>query len=183
MESYIQISKLNDFIFCPLSLYFHSLYENFNEKTYHSSSQVVGKIKHEKIDNQEYSSEKRYLQGLEIFSEKYELIGKIDIYDKKEKALIERKYQIKNIYDGYRYQLYAQMICLEEMSFGVEKIFLHSLKDNKRYNIPLPNDVEMKKFNKLVEDIKNFSFKNIERIVNKNKCNNCIYSELCIVNN
>lgn len=45
MESYIQISKLNDFVFCPMSLYFHSFYENYNQKTYHQKAQAVFEIK------------------------------------------------------------------------------------------------------------------------------------------
>ena len=85
MEDYIQITKLNDFIFCPYSIYFHSIYQNFNERVYHSSYQVAGKIKHESIDKSKYSTEKRYLQGTAVYSEKYRLMGKIDIYDTKTK--------------------------------------------------------------------------------------------------
>jgi len=44
MEDYIQITKLNDFIFCPYSIYFHSIYQNYNERVYHGSAQVAGKI-------------------------------------------------------------------------------------------------------------------------------------------
>ncbi|MBU3964935.1 type V CRISPR-associated protein Cas4 [Patescibacteria group bacterium] len=97
MENYIQISKINDFIFCPKSIYFHGIYENFSEKTYHQSPQVKGKIKHESVDKQKYSTAKKYLQGLEVYSEKYNLFGKIDIYDQENKILIERKNKIKII--------------------------------------------------------------------------------------
>src|SRR3989338_4539406 len=99
MESYIQISKINDFIFCPRSIYFHVVYEQFHQKTYHQTPQLVGKIKHENIEKGEYSTAKRYLQGMEVYCEKYGLAGKIDIYDRDQRSLIERKTKVVKIYD------------------------------------------------------------------------------------
>jgi len=179
MEQYIQITKLNDFIFCPLSLYFHSLYENFYQKTYHSKSQTRGKIKHENIDKNKYSSAKRYMQGTAVYSSEYGLMGKIDIYDRETKSLIERKAKVKQIFDGYRYQLYAQMFCLKEMGYEVKKLFVHSLMDNKRYRIDLPNKEEVEKFENIIKDINNFDISKFDKSINKNKCDNCIYKELC----
>ena len=48
---------------------------------YHEKPQINGKHAHRTIDFQTYSSSKRYLQGLPVYSEKYNLVGKIDIYD------------------------------------------------------------------------------------------------------
>ena len=178
MESYIQISKINDFVFCPLSIYFHSIYEGFNSGTYHSSAQTKGKIKHENIDTGEYSTAKRYMQGISVYSSEYNLCGKIDIYDKETESLIERKNKVEKIYDGYRYQLYAQMFCLEEMGYKVDKLFVHSLSDNKRYPIEKPSKKELAEFEKIIEDINDFTVSKYTR-VSKNKCEHCIYKELC----
>ena len=98
MESYIQISKLNDFLFCPKTLYLHSIYESFGQKTYHQTPQIAGKIKHENIDQSRYSTAKKYLQGLEVASEEYGILGKIDLYDQESKTLIERKNKVSNKY-------------------------------------------------------------------------------------
>lgn len=179
MESYIQISKINDFIFCPRSIYFHAVYEQFHQKVYHQSPQLVGKIKHENIEEGEYSTAKRYLQGMEVYSEKYGLAGKIDIYDQEQKSLIERKTKVVNIYDGYRYQLYAQMFALQEMGYSVEKLFIHSLTDNKRYPIDLPEGDELERFEDLIEQIRSFEVSKFPVIDNEQKCNNCIYRALC----
>lgn len=62
MEDYIQISLLNDFIFCPRSIYFHRLYEKYSAKNYKRKPQIVGTLKHENIDQQNYSSRKEILQ-------------------------------------------------------------------------------------------------------------------------
>lgn len=179
MDSYIQISKLNDFIFCPYSVYFHSIYDIFSPKLYHRAPQTVGKLKHENIEQGKYSTAKRYLQGMPVYSEKYQLMGKIDIYDAKERCLIERKNKIKKIYDGYKYQLYAQYFCLKEKGYQVNKLFLHSLSDNKRYEVSLPDEKETEKFEKIIQAIKNFNLAEFKLIKNSNKCANCIYVELC----
>ena len=178
MEECIQISKLNDFIFCPYSVYLHSVYNNFNSKTYHSSFQTRGKICHESIDYKKYSTSRWILQGIDVFSEKYGLIGKIDIFDIKESSLIERKYKIKKIFDGYKFQLYAQMICLEEMGYFVKSLYIHSWSDNKRYKIPLPNKEQIGKFEALIDNIKNYQIGQKYRR-NLNKCSCCIYKSLC----
>ncbi|MEK7453201.1 MAG: type V CRISPR-associated protein Cas4 [Patescibacteria group bacterium] len=181
MEEYIQISKLNDFIFCPRSMYLHSIYESFNEKVYHETPQVIGKIKHATIDEKRYSTRKDILQGSEVYSQKYNLVGKIDIYDKKKGELVERKTKIQKIYDGYKYQLYAQYFCLKEEGYDVKKIFLHSLNDNKRYEIELPDELETKKFEFLISNILNFDIlKNNNLKQNPNKCEKCIYRHLCV---
>ena len=179
MENAIQISKINDFVFCPRSLYFHSLYENYSEKIYHKTPQVVGKIKHQNIDYKKYTTSAHIWQGLEIYSEKYNLIGKLDIYDTKKHYIIERKYKVKKIYDGYRYQLYAQYFCLKEMGYKVEKMFIHSLSDNKRYEINLPDSSNEQLFVKIIDQIKQFNILSDKNKYNKNKCDNCIYNELC----
>lgn len=178
MESYIQISKINDFIFCPFSIYLHSIYENFSDKTYHSSYQIRGKIKHESVDKNKYSTSKNILQGLDVYSEKYQIIGKIDTFDIKKKRLIERKNQIIRIYDGYRYQLYAQYFCLLEMGYEIEQMALYSISDNKTYNIPIPKEKEVREFESVLEKIRNFSpIDDLPR--NPQKCKKCIYNNLC----
>ncbi len=179
MEQYIQISKLNDFVFCPRSVYLHGIYDSFAQKTYHRAAQVVGKIKHETIDRNTYSTRKDILCGLEVYSEKYNLVGKIDIYDRKKGLLVERKYKVKKIYDGYRYQLYAQMFCLREMDYEVKSIKVHSLSDNKRYSLPLPSATEVAEFEELVENIRMFDAVSATILDNKEKCRQCIYKPLC----
>lgn len=180
MDDLIQISKLNDFIFCPKSLYFHSVYGSFNSKTFHSKAQTNGKIKHENIDKGIYSSSTNFLQGIEVYSEKYGLTGKIDIYDHKKSELIERKARVKQIFDGYKYQLYAQYFCMLEMGHNIKKLFVHSLEDNKRYPIPLPDHSETEKFEKLIFEVRNYDIqKHLNWFAPESKCAQCIYKNLC----
>lgn len=43
MEDLILISNLNDFIFCPVSIYFHKLYGNQDNLTYFDNVQWNGR--------------------------------------------------------------------------------------------------------------------------------------------
>lgn len=174
---YIQISKINDFIFCPHSLYFHSVYENFDKWNYKAGAQIAGKIAHKTIDTKKFSSRKNIFQAMEVFSEKHGIIGKIDLYDKDKKELIERKRVVKKIYDGYLFQLYAQKLCLEEMGYGVVSMALYSLADNKKYSVVLSSQ-KIKEFYKKISQMKNFNLSS-KKNNNFSKCENCIYHELC----
>ena len=180
MESYIKITQLNDFIFCPRSLYFHELYGNTATEYYHSTDQRNGTAAHATITNKQYSTKKSVLQGIDVYSEKYRLQGKIDLFDIEKGLLTERKKKIKVIYDGYLFQLYAQYFCLIEMGYTVNKLRFYSMDDNKVYNIlkPEENQVMFKKFEKTLEDIYTFDL-NADFHTNPNKCARCVYKELC----
>jgi len=114
---------------------------------------------------------------VEIFSNEYGFIGKIDIYDKDKKELIERKRTIKKVYDGYLFQLYAQKLCLEEMGYKVQKMKLYSMTDNKVYPVSL-SDKQIEKFNTTINKMRHFDLDD-KKNINKDKCKNCIYHELC----
>jgi CRISPR-associated protein Cas4 len=175
MHDAIQISKLNDFMFSPKSIYYHSIYESFSELLYHDRPQTVGRIAHESIDSAKYSSAKRYLQAIPVYSSKYNLVGKIDIYDQTTKTLVERKYQVKKIYDGYVLQLYAQMFCMQEGGYEVKQLKIHSLKDNKRYSIPLPTTSDKQKFTRFLNRVRAFNPLVDKEDISQNKLDNCIY--------
>ena len=180
MESYISISFLNDFIFCPRSIYFHNLYKSFDTSMYHESVQTKGRIAHKNIDEKKYSTKKNILQGIPIYSFQYSLYGRLDLFDKDQGLLTERKKKVHKIYDGFIFQIYAQYYCLIEMGYTTKKLCIYSLDDNKNYEIALPSEnKEMDiKFKKLIEEIKNY---NLEKSFypNASKCQKCIYKNLC----
>ena len=106
--------------------------------------------------------------------------NKISYDDIDKKLLIERKNKVNEIYDGYVFQVYAEYFGLIEQGYDVEKIVIHSLKDNKNYEITLPekNWIMFQKYEKVIKDMKNFEFENFKQN-NKKKCENCIYEPLC----
>ena len=180
MYGTIPITQLNDFVFCPASIYFHMLYGDTDNILYQSRDQINGTAAHSAIDEQRYSDRKDILCGLNVYCEEYGLIGKIDIFDLKTGTLTERKRQIKEIYDGYVFQVYAQCLGLREMGYTVNRIRLHSLMDNKTYPISLPEDDQtmFQKFVKTIDAMHEFDM-DLFRQDNIQKCTHCIYEPAC----
>ncbi len=179
-ENPILISNLNDFIFCPVSIYFHLLEDDEERVLIQDSFQLNGTQAHKNSDFATYSSKRSMLQGMGVYCAEHGLCGKIDTFDVERGILTERKKKIKTIYDGYVFQIYAQYFSLLEMGYTVNEIRLYSMDDNKVYKIKKPEeDLEMqKKFKQLLNNIKNFSFENFKQD-NDLKCRNCIYEVLC----
>ncbi|MDL2311038.1 type V CRISPR-associated protein Cas4 [Peptostreptococcaceae bacterium OttesenSCG-928-C18] len=181
MEPILKISNLNDFIFCPASIYYHGMYEELERSVYQEIDQIRGSFVHETIDKSLYSTSKEILQGIEVYTDKYKIIGKIDLYDIKKETLVERKNKITTIYDGYIFQLYAQYFAMSELGYDIKELKLYSYSDNKSYTAKLPKeDTHMfEKFEKLLNDIKNFKLENFKQ-TNLEKCKRCIYIHLCV---
>ena len=179
-ENAIPISELNDFVFCPASIYFHGLDRDTEKLTYQNSDQLNGTAAHRSVDGGSYSTRAGVLQGIAVCSEKYDLTGKIDIFDIQTGTLTERKRQIKTIYDGYVFQLYGQCFSLREMGYSVRQLRLYSMADNRVYPIKMPEDApEMNaKFLRLLEEMQSFQMDGF-RQTNAEKCNRCIYEPLC----
>lgn len=180
MENPIAISKLNDFIFCPVSIYFHELDIDTEKLTYQTDYQLNGTSAHNTIDNKTYSSKKSVLQGISVYCEKYNLYGKIDLFDIEKGVLTERKNKITTIYDGYIYQLYGEYFSLVEMGYNINEIRFYSVVDNKIFNIDLPqnNRKYFDGFVNVISRINSFNFENYKPS-SKSKCEKCIYEELC----
>lgn len=50
----IPFSLLNDFIFCPYSIYFHNIYKSYNNLLYTDILQIKGKNNHQTIEKKSY---------------------------------------------------------------------------------------------------------------------------------
>lgn len=59
MNDYISLSTLNDFIFCPYSIYLHNVYMESDEDCYKATPQTKGTIAHKPVDEKR-SSTSRY---------------------------------------------------------------------------------------------------------------------------
>lgn len=180
IENPIPISLLNDFVFCPASIYFHMVDAETEKITYESYEQLQGSAMHETVDTASYSTKSSILQGISVFSEKYGLSGKIDMFDTASGILTERKRKISSIYDGQIFQLYSYYFALCEMGYCVTAIRLYSALDNKVYNIKMPNDdpIMFEKFNNTVNSIRTFDFEKFNQC-NHQKCVKCVYEPLC----
>lgn len=178
MEDYISISTLNDFIFCPYSIYLHNVYMETDEGLYHATPQTKGKLAHEPVDLKTSSNRSDDIFALPVFSEQLGLMGKIDVYNRKEKKLIERKYQLKHIYQGQIYQLWAQYFCMVEMGYEIESIAFYEISTKKIMPISIPSDTDREELESFIVSFKTFNPLTPIK-VNPNKCRHCIYCNLC----
>ena len=74
MIDYISISTLNDFIFCPYSIYLHNVYMETDETMYHATPQTQGQMAHETIDKKTASNRSDVILSLPVYSEEYGLM-------------------------------------------------------------------------------------------------------------
>jgi RecB family exonuclease len=176
----IMISHINDFQFCPVSIYFHNLFGDADRTMYQSKYQIEGTNAHKTIDKNTYSSSNDVLTGISVYSEEYDIIGKIDIFYIKKKLLVERKKKISALFDGQIFQVYAQYFALKEMGYLIEKLRIHSMDDNKNYDLELPEDNPemMEKFRKTISDMRSFDLELFIQ-TNPRKCLKCIYEPMC----
>lgn len=180
MENVILISWLNDFLFCPASIYFHLLYSNTEKMLYQGKAQIEGTAAHKTIDSGAYESAGNIITAMDVYSEEYGVSGKIDIFYVAEGRLVERKKHVNLVYKGYIMQLYAQAFALREMGYGVSNLQIRSLDDNKVYDVPLPEDDEKMtcEFTRLLKNIRSFSLDGFSQ-ENAEKCGHCIYAPAC----
>ncbi|MDO5322024.1 MAG: type V CRISPR-associated protein Cas4 [Bacteroidia bacterium] len=179
MEDYIEISTLNDFIFCPYSIYLHNVYKNTVEDLYYAAPQLLGKYSHHTVDEGTSVRSKGDLAGMSVFSEKYGLMGKIDIYRASGAQLIERKRHISTIYQGQIFQLWAQMLCMREMGYQVDALFFYDISTRKMKPIKTPGSTELKYFEMFLAKYRSFDPDKDFFSVNESKCLHCIYCNLC----
>lgn len=179
MENYIHISTLNDFVFCPYSIYLQGVYMETDEGQYKAAPQARGKVAHQTTDNKTASNRADNILSLPVYSEEYGLMGKIDVYKQKEKKLIERKYQLKQIFQGQIYQLWAQMFCLQEMGYEVTSLAFYETSTNKTIPVELPTLEEIEKFRAFIKAFRSYEPGVTAFKVNPNKCRHCVYCNLC----
>ncbi len=149
-----------------------------DNEIFHATPQTTGKIAHKTTDNKTSSSLKNEIQSLPISSNELGIMGKIDIYRQKEKLLIERKYQLKKIYRGQLYQIWAQYFCMIEMGYKVEKLAFYEIATNKMIPLNLPSEIEKKELISFIDKFKHYD-PNSSFQTNENKCRHCIYCNLC----
>lgn len=178
MHEYINISELNDFIFCPYSIYIHHIYDGVDKGLYYSEPQIVGTYSHESVDKKTYTKNKDYLMSLPIWSDNLSIMGKIDVYKISEKLLVERKYKLNKIYRGQLYQLWAQAFCMEEMGYTVNEVAFYEISANKKHIVDKPGKYQYMELLSFIKKFKDFDGTNFIQ-TNMNKCSHCIYKSLC----
>lgn len=179
MNDFISISVLNDFIFCPYSIYLHNVYMETDEDIFKATPQMQGTQAHNGVDKKTGSTRSCDILSLPVFSSSFGVYGVIDIYKADKAVLIERKYRLKNIYRGQLYQLWAQYFCLVEMGYEVKQISFYEISTNKMLPQSIPKQAETEELMDFLTKIRSYSPGTDKTQPNVNKCIHCIYCNLC----
>lgn len=179
MSDYISLSTLNDFIFCPYSIYLHNVYMDADEDMYKATPQITGTIAHNSIDSKKASTRKADIMSLPVYSETLGISGRIDLYKADKYQLIERKNNLKKIFRGQIYQLWGQYFCMTEMGYEVRELAFYEISTNKMIPISLPDEEDRKELETFIRNFIAFDPYFQDFTVNKNKCIHCIYCNLC----
>lgn len=117
--------------------------------------------------------------ALPIYSDELGIMGVIDIYRGDQHLLIERKNNLKHIYRGQQYQLWAQYFCMIEMGYRIDKIAFYEISTNKMMYQPLPTIKDKEELRTFINRFRQYSPMITPITVNPNKCKHCIYCNLC----
>lgn len=150
-----------------------------DETMYHATPQTKGKLAHATIDSKRASNRADDILALPVYSEEYGLMGKIDLYKRDEHKLIERKNQLKQIYQGQIYQLWAQMLCMKEMGYEIKSLAFYEISTNKMIPVNMPTEVELQEFKDFIYRFRTYRPGETPFAINPNKCRHCIYNNLC----
>lgn len=179
MLDYIPLSTLNDFIFCPYSIYLHGVYMDADEDMYKAEPQTKGTIAHRGIDLKKASTRKADMMSLPVYSDSLGISGKIDVYRQDRRLLIERKSNLKKIFRGHIYQLWGQYFCMEEMGYEVNGLAFYEVSTNKTIPVELPGDKGREELESFIRRFRSYNPAEDIFTINANKCSHCIYCNLC----
>lgn len=179
MNDYIPLSTLNDFIFCPYSIYLHSVYMDADEDVYKATPQTKGTLAHTGVDEKTGSTRKADLMSLPVYSDELGISGKIDVYRQDKRLLVERKNNLKQIFRGQIYQLWGQYFCLQEMGYEVEQLAFYEISTNKMTLVRLPGEEGKAELVRFIEKFRTYNPLSTPFKINPAKCIHCIYCNLC----
>lgn len=195
MEDKIQISGIQHYLYCKRRwalLYIENIWQD-NFLT------LDGDRVHEKAHNQnikESRKDKFIERGVYISSEKYNLSGQCDVIEyikdnngiqlKNKKGLwiivpVEYKHGDGSSLDVDKYQLFAQILCLEEIfQCSIKYGCLYYKKTNKRISVDF-NDFEREKIISIINEINLLLKENKTPKIkySSKKCKNCSLLEKC----
>lgn len=162
MDDLIAISRLNDFIFCPYSIYLHQVYMEADENVYHAKPQVAGRNAHESVDQKRTRPKSILIESLPGISHELGVYGKIDTYRADTRSLIERKLNLKQIFRGQIYQLWAQYFCMLEMGYEVKNISFYEISTKTSIPQELPTTSDKNELISFIASFRQFDLRTFE---------------------
>lgn len=179
----LSIFTISEYAYCPRSCFYY-LHHFYSKHTINNDFIQDGAGLHaKKLDfAQKWEKSEKLMANINLYSEKYGLVGKIDLIGKSANELypIECKRGKVRNYPNLKLQLILEAICIEEMfQLQIKKGYLYFFSSNRRerINISVKDKNDAKKLILTIKNnLNNITFFNK---VNSNLCYSCSYNFYC----
>ena len=153
-----------------------------------NSLTAAGSIAHDRVDSQEitWEGKVRIERSIDIFSDKYGLIGKTDVVEFHPSGVvypIEYKHGKRHDWVHDNLQLCAQALCLEEMlNVSIPKGAIYHTTSNKRREVNIDSKLRSIAV-ATINEIRNLYKVAVAPLpVNDKRCPNCSLIDICVNN-
>lgn len=120
---YIPLSTLNDFIFCPYSIYLHSVYMESDDEVYKALPQTKGKLAHAGVDSKSGSTQRKSLicdliEPFRCIIDHATLLAfNRKQFSEKDFILLKNEYRLKNEHCAEYYNVYYEALIKYKADF------------------------------------------------------------------
>jgi CRISPR-associated exonuclease Cas4 len=180
-EMYVSLSAINAYSYCPYRMYLEYVQGEW-ENNVHT---IEGILRHERAHSGEKRYDKNKKQATQVFvkSDKYRLVGKIDVVEEKLREIypVEYKKGRAGKWINDYLQLCAQALCLEEqMGIRIDKGYLWYFGSRDREEVIFDDNLRkatIKASHKIL-NIMNGKF--TPKNKHSNRCRACSMERVCL---
>lgn len=201
-DNLITLSSLSEYCYCKRRYYLMELEKQYIDNIYTTE----GTIQHKEVHTSNIEDYGNFvkLTNLQVYSNKYNLIGKTDLIEliKNEKgtyidflnnqfdiSLIEYKHGVVRDNEEYQVQLCGQCLCLEEMfNCNINIAYIYYINSEQRVEVSINKILRNKTIN-IIDEITELKNKqNLVLPIYKKRCKKCSLYDICnpnitIINN
>lgn len=182
----ISIYNISEYLYCQKSC-FYKIFK-FEEDQDNNVDIINGREAHYDVDKPSVKYNKnniKRINNLKIFSNKYNIVGKLDLLeiDNLSYYPIEYKKGCYRDFLNHKIQLTLEALCLEEMyNTDIDYGFLFFTEEQKRYKIYIDDDLRFLSIS-IIDEINRKILKNDSNLFLKNTnslCYKCSYFSTCL---
>ncbi len=186
-EDLIPLRMLNEFVYCPRLFWIEYVDNEFVD----SEDTINGRFVHRNVDKvkslPEDISDKFSARSIMLSSEKYGIIGKLDMVEGKDEHISPIEYKSGSMRDDNQawetdtMQVAAQALLLRENGYTCDEAYIYYEKNRKKIAIPISENILDKTIEKIDEVKALLSTTKIpEPLIDSPKCIRCSLAAVCL---
>ncbi|SNY41132.1 CRISPR-associated exonuclease, Cas4 family [Orenia metallireducens] len=178
---YVPLSAINAYNYCPYRVYLEYVRCEWQDNAH----TIEGVLRHERAHsgNERYDKDKKQSTQIYVKSDKYRLVGKIDIVEEKLGKIypVEYKKGRAGKWINDHLQLCAEALCLEEqLDIRIDKGYLWYFGSRSREEVEFDSKLRKETIDASREILKIMKGKMIPESKYSNRCRACSMSGICL---